>query len=272
MAARPAPLLVVGVLILGAVAWDAVARSRRAAEPVASPPRPDTVVVTAPARRPIVAPASPRAVPESTGGAAAAGGGGATYTEQLARADTRRRVRAGARQTYLNEMIAAADDSMLRRWHERAYPPVRVHLTRGTVPHFQSGFRDAVRAAFSRWGELALPVRFDLDADSAAADVLVVWRERFDMNRTGQTDLRWDAQGHLLTGVISIATVDPNGRAMSADDVRVVTLHEVGHLLGLDHSPDSNDIMFPIARVRSLSTRDIETARLLYQLPPGSLR
>jgi len=76
----------------------------------------------------------------------------------------------------------------------------------------------------------------------------------------------------VLSGIVSIATVDPNGRNMTADDVRVVTLHEVGHLIGLDHSPDSNDIMFPIARVRSLSVRDIETAKLLYQLPPGSLR
>ncbi|MGH7646080.1 MAG: matrixin family metalloprotease, partial [Gemmatimonadales bacterium] len=212
------------------------------------------------------------ATPPPGGAAAVGGGGGPSYTEQLGRADTRRRVRAGANMTYLNEMIAAADDSMLRRWNEREYPPVRVHLTRGTVPHFQPGFPDAVRAAFRRWEEIGLPVRFTLDADSAAAEVVVAWRERFDMDRTGQTDLRWDANGHFLSGIVSIATVDPNGRNMSADDVRVVTLHEVGHLIGLDHSPDSNDIMFPIARVRSLSLRDIETARLLYQLPPGSLR
>lgn len=273
MASRPAPVLLIGLLILGAVLWDVVSRSRRSdADLPATDTVPDTAVVAAPAPVRRVA-ARPETVAAPPGGVAASGGGGGpSYTEQLGRADTRRRVRAGANMTYLDEMIAAADDSMLRRWNDRAYPPVRVYLTRGAVPNFQPGFPDAVRAAFRRWEEIGLPVRFNLDADSAVAEVLVVWREKFDMDRTGQTDLRWDGQGHVLSGIVSIATVDPNGRNMTADDVRVVTLHEVGHLIGLDHSPDSNDIMFPIARVRSLSVRDIETAKLLYQLPPGSLR
>jgi predicted Zn-dependent protease len=49
-------------------------------------------------------------------------------------------------------------------------------------------------------------------------------------------------------------------------------MHEVGHLLGLDHSPDSTDLMYPVARVRDLSARDIQSARVLYRLSPGSIR
>jgi hypothetical protein len=30
--------------------------------------------------------------------------------------------------------------------------------------------------------------------------------------------------------------------------------------------------MYPVARVRDLSARDIQSARLLYQLTPGSIR
>jgi len=43
-------------------------------------------------------------------------------------------------------------------------------------------------------------------------------------------------------------------------------------VLGLDHSKDSTDIMFPTAKVRELSDRDVRTVRLLYELTPGSLR
>jgi len=72
--------------------------------------------------------------------------------------------------------------------------------------------------------------------------------------------------------VITLATFDPKGRPMEPQDIRVVATHEVGHLLGLDHSKDSTDIMFPTAKVRDLSDRDVRTVLFLYQLTPGSLR
>jgi predicted Zn-dependent protease len=59
---------------------------------------------------------------------------------------------------------------------------------------------------------------------------------------------------------------------MPPEGVRIVALHEVGHVLGLDHSPDPADLMHPVARVPRLSLRDSETAQLLYQLTPGTLR
>jgi hypothetical protein len=195
-----------------------------------------------------------------------------SYADQLARAETRRRVRASAGYTYLDEIVAESADSALHRWDGRLVTPVRVYVTQGSVPNFQAAFVDAVRGAFQRWQDAGVPVRFDLDADSDDAEVEVRWTERFDIERTGQTDLVWDGEGRIQRGVITIATLDPQGRPLGPDDVRVVALHEVGHLLGLDHSSDSTDIMFAKTQARDLSERDIRTAALLYELAPGSMR
>jgi predicted Zn-dependent protease len=54
--------------------------------------------------------------------------------------------------------------------------------------------------------------------------------------------------------------------------LRAVALHETGHALGLPHSPDSADVMFPATKTSSLSERDRRTAQLLYQLPVGPLQ
>jgi len=192
--------------------------------------------------------------------------------ELLARSETRRRIRASAGYTYLNEVVAQSEDSMLHRWDNRILTPVRVFLGPSTAANFQPGFLDAVRGAFQRWEEAGVPLRFRLDADSAAAEVRFKWRLQFEIQRTGQTDLTWDQDGRLVNGVVTLATFDPAGRPLSVDDVRVVALHEIGHLIGLDHSADSTDIMFAMTKVRDLSSRDIASARLLYQLPPGTLR
>src|SRR6266487_5587525 len=82
-----------------------------------------------------------------------ADGSGPSYMELLARSETRRRIRASAGYTYLNEVVAQSEDSMLHRWDNRIHSPVRVFLGPSTAANFQPGFLDAVRGAFERWEE-----------------------------------------------------------------------------------------------------------------------
>jgi hypothetical protein len=197
---------------------------------------------------------------------------GPSYFDLLARAEIRRRIRASYPLTYLAVIVAESSDSMLHRWDDRAWRPVRVYLAGDTIANFRPVFVDAVREAFARWTQTGVPVRFDLNADSSDAEVRFGWRTQFDIDRTGETDLEWDRDGHLRTAQVTIATFDPRGHPLGPDDVRVVALHEIGHLIGLDHSPDSTDLMYAKAVVRDLSPRDVRTAQLLYELAPGSLR
>jgi len=199
-------------------------------------------------------------------------GGGTSYIVMLARSEIRRRIRASAGLTYLNEILAATPDSALHRWDGRVASPVRVSLVGAAVANFQPAFLDAVRAAFQRWQDAGVPVRFEFDGDSSLAEVRLRWRIQFETERSGQTDLQWDQDGHITSGVITLATFDPKGQPLGPDEVRVMAVHEIGHLLGLDHSPDPGDLMYAQPKVRDLSPRDIATVLLLYDLAPGTLR
>ena len=264
------------VLLVCAVLWDAFGgvRVRRPA------PRAPSVDDTASAsHRPgplsettvVLAARAPAAAPPASPGTTVAPSS-LSYADLLARSETRRRIRASAGLTYLNQVVAATGDSMLHRWDDRLHRPVRVYLATGTAANFQPAFLGAVRDAFQRWQEAGVPVRWDLAADSAAAEVRFKWKVQFEEERTGQTDLTWDQDGHLQTAIVTLATFDPKGHPLGPDEVRVIALHEIGHLIGLDHSSDTTDIMYPVTKVRDLSPRDIQTAVLLYDLAPGSIR
>jgi predicted Zn-dependent protease len=62
-----------------------------------------------------------------------------------------------------------------------------------------------------------------------------------------------------------------SGELLDTTSIRAIAMHEVGHLLGLDHTTDTTSIMAPKVRVRDLSAADRATAQLLYRLPAGRL-
>src|SRR3981189_795659 len=123
-----------------------------------------------------VPPPPPRPPPPSApppGAVSPVGAGGPSYIVLLARSEIRRRIRASAGSTYLNDIVGASSDSVLHRWDGRVSTPVRVFFPPTTVATFQPSFLDAVRSAFQRWQEAGVPVRFNLDADSGSAEVQV---------------------------------------------------------------------------------------------------
>jgi hypothetical protein len=261
------------VLIVLFMFWDAFRPEPRAidtSEPVAAGAESTTAPAVPPP--PMQQPPTPTTTTQGTALPAGPGGREPSYIELLARSETRRRIRLTGSSTYLGEMLAASDDSMLRRWENRTTAPIRVWFAPTNAANFKPSFLDAIRSAFGEWTGAGVPVRFDFAGDSTNAEVTVKWRIQFEIERTGQTDVTWDENGHIQSAVVTLATFDPKGRPMEPDDIRVVATHEVGHLLGLDHSKDSTDIMYPTAKVRELSDRDARTVMLLYQLTPGSLR
>jgi hypothetical protein len=105
--------------------------------------------------------------------------------------------------------------------------------------------------------------------------VQVTWIDRFEgEERIGTTHLTYGGDGIIVDADIEIALHDSSGTVLPPAVVRAAALHEVGHLLGLNHSPDSTDIMFEKATIatRDITPADRRTLQLLYRLPPGPTR
>lgn len=191
--------------------------------------------------------------------------------DRLARLAARRELAQAGSGAYLDSLLATTD-SIVRRWPDRDGLPLKVLIVEGGVPGYDPRMAAYVRHALQAWERAEAGVRFLVVSDSNEADVVVRWIDRFEFDRAGQTDLTWDRLGRVRHAAISLAIRTNTGIELPDPSLLAVAIHETGHAIGLPHSADSADVMFPATRGSSLSGRDRKTAQLLYGLPTGSVR
>lgn len=144
---------------------------------------------------------------------------------------------------------------------------IKVYIAPATgIANWTPDYAERFKAACKQW-QLALGdrVRFSFTENPTdKADVTVHWNGGYD-KLAGLTRCQHYA-GRLAKADITLNLKNYDNQLHSPETVYRLSLHEVGHLLGLmGHSRSPKDIMFPsLAMASGLSSRDTATLRKLY--------
>jgi predicted Zn-dependent protease len=188
--------------------------------------------------------------------------------------DIRSRINS-ATDTYMSDMLVDQGGGIIR-WPDRHDQALRVWVQTGTdVRDWDLRYAQVAREAFADWASSDLPMRFDFVIDSATSDVHISWIDRYppsDGMRVGSTKRLTDSNGWIVSADIQVAVHDSAGTMIKPWDLGGIVRHEAGHALGLGHSRDPHTKMFPTEMVRDIMPADRATLKLLYELPPGTVK
>ena len=145
-----------------------------------------------------------------------------------------------------------------------------------------SAYQSIFLAAMARWSQV-VNVTFKQVSDSASPNVRFGWGS-FSGTELGETDFTYvnsSAQTQVFRPGTTVRLEDPAIRAVgtgktdyyqgTVTTLYQTALHEIGHALGLAHSTNTADVMYPSLGPSDpdLGAADIQGAQLLYGAPAG---
>lgn len=127
----------------------------------------------------------------------------------------------------------------------------------------------ALAAAFQAWEDVA-GIDFELAGEGETADVTVSMEslEGSTVGRAWISFYQTAGFDEIVSGAVALDS-DEYWSPYGETDLSfyAVALHEIGHVLGLEHVEDTSEIMNPVVNALDLGEGDIEGAQILYGLP-----
>lgn len=178
------------------------------------------------------------------------------------------------KETYLQQCL---NKNRIVRW-QNALMPLRIYVApfnwyKNKNQYESYKYKQMVIDALKTWENASSgAVSFVVVDKLHDSQINLEWK-RVDRKSLGQCHFHYDQFGRFYSAEVQIGLSDGiiHRQYMDENEVYHTILHEIGHALGLGHSPNSGDIMFVPHQygVINLTAGDVKTIKWLYKFEIG---
>lgn len=178
---------------------------------------------------------------------------------------------------YLCADVERSGELRILRWPSdtpglRVWVPKPVDVSPALAEELQ---RAAVRG-IQVWDNHPFPLTISTRSFAEDPDITIQWVRSLGEGRLGHARMEWRAEGTrvevriLGLSLVTHEPLDPE-EEISPKEIQLVSAHEMGHALGMPHSDDPRDLMYPQNTAWRPTQRDYRTMAALYRMANGAL-
>ena len=174
------------------------------------------------------------------------------------------------------------DDSDNSLWNGKYWEyndyPLKVYVKKSSSRNFKEKYTTYIDYAFKIWTAADERIKVIYSKSASDADIIFTFEdnlmEKYDENYLGLTDYELGKNNRITRSFIEISLLKFDDRKISDGEIKSTIIHELGHALGLGHSSNHVDLMYPYISEDSsdklsyveLSTGDIEAVKSVVDL------
>lgn len=174
------------------------------------------------------------------------------------------------------------DESGETLWNGKFWPveyyPLKIYIEKCHSSYYKKKFEKYVDYALQLWNAADNRLKFGYVDYPDQADVIIVFAEnlmeKYNQNFMGLTEYELYDDKSIRLSLVQISLLNFDNQRIKDGEIKATIIHEIGHALGLGHSENSIDIMFPFIdpasgvemKFTELSRGDVAAVRSIIKL------
>lgn len=135
-----------------------------------------------------------------------------------------------------------------KHWKPEDYP-IKVYIKIDSNSGYRSSFCNYINYAFNLWHKADSRISFLYALNEQDAQI-IIWFEnnlmdKYEDEYLGLTNYETGKKKEIKKVVVEIGVHKYNNIRVSGGEIKITIIHELGHALGMGHSDNPTDIMFP---------------------------